>query len=69
MNINEDQVYRINDLIPPKKSNRPKLIPMSRSSWWAGVANGKYPQPIKYGPRITVWRGKDIKSFLEQGVG
>lgn len=68
MDINEDQVYRINDLIPPKKSDRPRLLPMSRSSWWQGVKDGKYPQPIKYGPRITAWRGSDIKRFLTNGL-
>ena len=34
-------------------------IPVSKSSWWAGVAAGRYPQPLKLGPRITVWRAED----------
>jgi prophage regulatory protein len=28
-------------------------IPVSRSTWWAGVKNGRYPKPVKLGPRIT----------------
>ncbi len=31
-------------------------LPISRSSWWAGVASGRYPKPVKLGPRITAWR-------------
>ena len=24
----------------------PALIPVSRSTWWAGVKSGRYPQPV-----------------------
>jgi prophage regulatory protein len=32
----------------------PALIPVSKSTWWAGVKTGRFPKPIKLGPRITV---------------
>jgi prophage regulatory protein len=28
-------------------------IPVSKSTWWAEVKAGRYPQPVKLGPRIT----------------
>ena len=31
-------------------------IPISKSTWWAGVKDGRYPKPVKLGHRITVWR-------------
>ncbi|WP_342110900.1 helix-turn-helix transcriptional regulator [Methylobacterium sp. SI9] len=40
-------------------------IPMSKSSWWQGVADGRFPQPIKLGPRTTVWRAEEIRAFIE----
>ena len=44
----------------------PALIPISRSSWWAGVKSGRYPQPVKtLGPRITAWRVEDIRAYIE----
>ena len=44
----------------------PPLIPVSRSTWLAGVKSGKYPQPIKgLGKRITAWRAQDILSYIE----
>jgi prophage regulatory protein len=43
-------------------------LPISRSSWWAGVASGRYPKPVKLGPRITVWRVADIRKLIEQGT-
>ncbi|MBS3958512.1 MAG: AlpA family phage regulatory protein, partial [Xanthomonadaceae bacterium] len=32
------------------------LIPISRSAWWAGIREGKFPQGIKLGSKTTVWR-------------
>jgi prophage regulatory protein len=42
-----------------------QLIPVSKSSWWAGVKSGKYPQPVKLGPRTTAWRVSDIRALIE----
>jgi prophage regulatory protein len=43
-------------------------IPLSKSSWWAGVKAGRYPQPVRIGPRATAWRAKDIYALIEKGV-
>lgn len=43
-------------------------IPVSRSTWWQGVKDGRFPRPIKLGPRITVWRAEDIAALIERGV-
>lgn len=41
-------------------------IPVSKSTWWAGVKAGRYPQPVKLGPRITAWRVEDIRALIEK---
>ena len=41
------------------------LIPVSRSGWWAGVKDGRYPKPVKLSPRVTVWRAADIQAFID----
>ena len=41
------------------------LIPISKSAWWEGCRTGRYPKPVKLGPRTTVWRVEDIKAFIE----
>jgi len=46
----------------------PAIIPVGRSSWWAGVKAGKYPAPIKLGPRTSVWKVEDIRALIERGV-
>ena len=43
-------------------------IPVSRSTWWAGVKDGRFPKPHKLGPRITVWRVEDIRALIERGI-
>jgi predicted DNA-binding transcriptional regulator AlpA len=40
-------------------------FPVSRSSWWAGIRSGRYPRPVKLGPRISAWRVEDIKALIE----
>lgn len=41
------------------------LIPVSRSTWWAGVKAGRFPTPVKLGTRITAWRVEDIRNLAE----
>lgn len=41
-----------------------EIIPVSKSTWWAGVKSGRYPKPIKLGPRTTAWQAEDIRALL-----
>ena len=45
-----------------------RLVPVGKSTWWAGVKSGRYPKPIKLGPGITVWRSADVRALLSTGV-
>ena len=42
-----------------------KVFPVSHSTWWIGVKSGKYPQPLKLSPKVTVWKAEDIRSLIE----
>lgn len=42
------------------------LIPISKSAWWQGCKDGRYPKPIKLGPRTSVWRSSDIAALIKQ---
>jgi predicted DNA-binding transcriptional regulator AlpA len=45
----------------------PPIIPVSKSTWWAGVKSRRYPQPARtLGARITAWRVKDIRALVEE---
>jgi predicted DNA-binding transcriptional regulator AlpA len=43
-------------------------IPVSKSTWWAGIKDGRFPKPVKLGPRITAWRIEDIRALIERGA-
>lgn len=42
------------------------LLPIGRSTWWAGCKTGKYPKPIKLSSRVSVWRAQEIYDLLER---
>ncbi len=47
----------------------PPLIPVGKSTWWAGVKSGRYPAPVRtLGARITAWRAEDIRALIEQAA-
>lgn len=56
---------RLPQIIGDKKKEIPPLIPISRATWWAGVASGRYPKPVKLSKRTTAWRAKDIRELIE----
>ena len=39
-------------------------VPVSRSHWWAGVAEGRYPAPVKLSKRCVAWRSADIRALI-----
>ena len=43
----------------------PAIIPVSKSTWWQGVKDGRFPKPVKLGPRTTAWRVEDIRALIE----
>ena len=43
-----------------------ELIPISKSAWWQGCKDGRFPKPIKLGPRTSAWRSSDIDALVEQ---
>jgi predicted DNA-binding transcriptional regulator AlpA len=52
---------RLNQIVGP---NGP--LPISKSGFWAGVKNGKFPKPLKISPRVTVWKAEDIHELLRE---
>ena len=43
-----------------------KIIPVGRSTWWAGCRSGKYPKPVKLSERITAWKASDIHELIKK---
>lgn len=58
---------RLKQIIGTKDS--PGRVPVSKSSWWSGVKDGRFPKPIKLGPRTTVWAEEDIDALGQEERG
>jgi len=43
-----------------------EVLPVSKSTWWNGVREGIFPQPVKLTKRTTAWRRSDIESLCER---
>lgn len=47
-----------------------ELVPVCKSTWWAGVKTGRYPAPVHHlGPRITAWSMSSIMQLVNGGEG
>jgi len=44
-----------------------RLIPVCKSTWWAGVNSGRFPAPVRVtGLKATFWRKRDILELLRR---
>lgn len=57
----ETGFVRLSSIVGP---GRP--VPVSKSTWWAGVKSGRFPKPVRLGPRITAWRVEDIRALIDR---
>ena len=62
--IPEEGFVRINQIIGDKTT--PAIFPISRSSWLAGVRDGRFPKPVKLGKRTTAWRVADLRQLIQE---
>ena len=60
----ETGFLRLSQIICNPAKGIPPLIPVKKSTGWAGVKSGRYPQPVKLGPRVTAWRVEDLRTFI-----
>lgn len=40
-----------------------KIIPVAKSTWWAGTKDGRFPKPVKLGGN-TFWRYSDLMKVV-----
>lgn len=43
-----------------------EIIPVSRSTWWKGIKDGRFPRGVKLGANLTAWKVGDIKSLMQR---
>jgi predicted DNA-binding transcriptional regulator AlpA len=43
-----------------------QIVPISKSVWWAGCKTGRFPKPVKLGPKTTAWKAEDIAALVKK---
>ncbi len=40
------------------------VIPVSKTQFWQGIKDGRFPAPVKLGVRTSAWRVEDIRELI-----
>ena len=56
-NQNDDRLVRLPEVLA--------RVQISRSGWLKGVKEGRFPRGVLLGPRVRVWRSREIDTFIE----
>jgi len=59
-------LLRLPQIIGNKKRGILPLIPVSRSTWFDGVKDGRFPKPVKLSARVSAWRADEINALIEK---
>lgn len=44
--------------------DKPGPMPVSRSDFWARVAEGRFPKPYKLSDRISAWKVGEVRAAM-----
>jgi predicted DNA-binding transcriptional regulator AlpA len=71
MDVPATGLLRLRQILGDPKAEPPiaPLIPVSKSTWWQGIRDGRFPKPVRHlGLRITCWYARDIYALIEAGT-
>lgn len=57
----EEGLVRLRQILAPEGP-----LPISRSSWFAGVRSGKFPQPVHLGPRTACYDAAKVRLLFDK---
>ena len=68
LELPETGYLRLKQIIGDPKANPPipAIIPVSKSSWYAGVKSGLYPKSTKLSLRTSAWTVESIRALIEE---
>lgn len=52
-----------------REKNILRIIPVSHSTLWNHVKQGKFPKPVKLSGNITAWRNEDVIAWISEKSG
>lgn len=68
MNVPNTGFLRLPQILGDPKTDppTPAIIPLSKSTWWKGVRDGRFPKPVKLSMRCSAWRVSDIRDLVKE---
>lgn len=42
------------------------VLGIGKTTFWEGIKTGRFPAPVKLGPRTAVWRVEDIRNLISR---
>jgi prophage regulatory protein len=45
-----------------------EILPISKSTWWKGIKEGRFPKPVKLTERTSAWLRADIDALCNRFV-
>jgi len=42
------------------------VLGIGKTTFWEGIKTGRFPAPIKLGPRTSVWKVEDIRNLISR---
>ncbi|MHB8390517.1 MAG: helix-turn-helix transcriptional regulator [Acidobacteriaceae bacterium] len=64
----ESGFVREKQLLRNPKTGDSGILPFSHATLWAKIKSGRFPRPVKLGPKITAWRVEDVRRWIEEVV-
>lgn len=61
-------LIRLAQILGDKKRGIEPIVPVSRSGWYVGMKDGRFPQPVRLGPNSVAWRKEDILALVKGGA-
>lgn len=61
------RVIRIAELATTK--DKPGKLPVSPTTVWRWVREGRFPKPFKLGDSVTVWNLDQVEAFIDHQSG
>ena len=58
------RVIRVAELATTK--GKPGKLPVSPTTVWRWVREGRFPKPFKLGDSVTVWNADEVEAFIER---
>ena len=57
---------RASQIIGDRRKNIPALLPISRSSFWKAVKDGKFDSGVLLSPRVRAWKVETVLAVIAE---